>query len=139
MAEAEPDESLTEAFWAVARRLRQVNREALAPWDITPSQFRALGTLVRDGTMRLSDLSERLRIAPRSATEVVDALQDRGLVERLPDPHDRRATLVRLTEHGGDLARSLRSTRAAEAAGFFARLTDADRIELARILDTLRD
>ena len=139
MAEAEPDESLTEAFWAVARRLRQVNREALAPWEITPSQFRALGTLVRDGTMRLSDLSERLRIAPRSTTEVVDALQDRGLVERLPDPHDRRATLVRLTEHGADLARSLRSTRAAEAAGFFARLTDADRTELARILDTLRD
>ena len=50
--------------------------------------------------MRLSELSDRLHIAPRSATEVVDALEARGLVERRPDPSDRRATLVELTEHG---------------------------------------
>ena len=36
--------------------------------------------------MRPSVLAERLRIAPRSATEVVDALEARGLVERGPDP-----------------------------------------------------
>ena len=81
-AGAEAEETLSEAFWAVARQLRQLTREALAPWDVTPAQFRALGTLVRHGPMRLSELSEQLRIAPRSATEVVDALQERGLVER---------------------------------------------------------
>ena len=50
--------------------------------------------------MRPGALAEHLRIAPRSATEVVDDLQERGLVERAPDPADRRATLVRLTEAG---------------------------------------
>ncbi len=82
----EQDETLSEAFWAVARLLRRRNREALAPWDVTPSQSRAVGVLTRHGTMRLSELAEHLRIVARSATEVVDDLQERGLVERLPDP-----------------------------------------------------
>ena len=47
--------------------------------------------------MRPSALAEHLHIAARSATEVVDALEARGLVAREPDPDDRRATLVRPT------------------------------------------
>jgi DNA-binding MarR family transcriptional regulator len=138
VAEPEADESLSEAFGAVARQLRQVSREALAPWEITPSQYRAVATLVRHGPMRLSELSERLRIAARSTTEVVDALQAHGLVRRDPDPHDRRATLVRLTEHGSDVASAIRATRDAGAEVFFSRLPAADRADLSRILRTLR-
>ncbi|MGH7748194.1 MAG: MarR family transcriptional regulator, partial [Candidatus Dormibacteria bacterium] len=57
----EKDESLAEAFWSVARRLRHLSREALAPWDVTPSQSRAVGVLARRGTMRLSELALHLR------------------------------------------------------------------------------
>ena len=116
-----------------------MTREALAPWEVTPAQFRAIGTLVRHGPMRLSELSDHLRIAPRSTTEVVDALQEHGLVRREPDPNDRRATLVRLTDRGTDIATAIRATRDAGAEDFFARLAPADRAELARILRSLRD
>ena len=44
--------------------------------------------------MRLSELSDHLHIALRSANEVEDALESRGLVQRRPDPGDRRATLA---------------------------------------------
>jgi DNA-binding MarR family transcriptional regulator len=135
---SEPDDTLSDAFWAVARQLRGVSRKALAPWDVTPSQFRAIGNLVRHGPMRLTDLAEKLRIAPRSTTEVVDALQARGLVRRDPDPHDRRATLVRLTERGAEIATAIRATRDAGAEVFFSRLPEPDRAELTRILRTLR-
>ena len=80
-------------------------QEALAEWDVTPSQARALAVLRRGGPQRLGELAEHLRIAPRSATEVVDALAERGLVERRPDPADRRATLVALTAHGEEVSR----------------------------------
>ena len=90
--------SLAETFWQVARRLRHQSREALAPWGVSPSQLRALGVLLRHGAVRSGELAEHLRIAPRSATEVVDALAERGLVERRPDPEDRRATQVVATE-----------------------------------------
>ena len=67
--------------------------------------------------MRLSKLSEHLHIAPRSATEVVDALESRGLVRRSPDPDDRRATLVELTEHGLGVLEAIRGTEAGRVFG----------------------
>jgi DNA-binding MarR family transcriptional regulator len=133
------EETLADAFWAVTRRLRVQTRNALQPWHISPSQSRALGVLSRHGEMRLSAVAEHLRIAPRSATEVIDDLQQRGLAERRPDPSDRRATLVALTPDGAAKARAIEETRAAEAERLFAALNPADRAELARILRQLRD
>ena len=133
------DDALSEAFWAVARRLRERSQETLAPWDITPAHLRALRTLRRHGTMRLSELSDHLQIAPRSTTEVVDALEARNLVRRRADPGDRRATLVEVTEHGTDVLAAIRETRGTEAGRVFGRLSPADRAELARILSKLRD
>ena len=133
------DELLSEAFWAIARKLRERSAETLAPWDITPAHLRALRTLGRHGTMRLSEVSDRLQIAPRTATEVVDALEARDLVRRRADPADRRATLVEVTEHGAGILAEIRATRGTEADRVFGRLGPADRAELARILGQLRD
>ena len=133
------DETLSEAFRSVARQLRETSQEALAPWDITPSQLRALRMLARHGVMRLSALSDHLRIAARSATEVADALETRGLVERRPDPDDRRATLVELTEHGTSVLDAIRAVSGTAAERAFDRLSPADRVHLARILRKLRD
>ena len=133
------DESLADALMAVARQLRERSAETLAPWDITPAHLRALRTLTRHGTMRLSELSDRLEIAPRTATEVVDALQARDLVRRRADPADRRATQVEVTDHGAGVLAEIRATRGPEAGRIFGRLSRADRAELARILSKLRD
>lgn len=133
-----PDETLADAFRSVSRQLRETSQETLAPWDINPSQFRALRMLNHHGAIRLSDLSGRLHIAPRSATEVVDALESRGLVERRPDPSDRRATLVEVTAHGTGVLGAIRAARGTEAERIFDRLTPADRDHLARILRQLQ-
>lgn len=134
------DESLADSFWSVARRLRETSQETLAPWDITPAHLRALRVLKRHGTMRLSELSDYLHIAPRSATEVVDALEARGLVQRRPDPGDRRATLAELTGPGAEVLEAVRAaSRGAEAGRVFGKLSAEDRVELARILGQLRD
>jgi DNA-binding MarR family transcriptional regulator len=133
------NESLADAFGAVARQLREKSAETLAPWGITPAHLRALRTLHRHGTMRLSELSDHLQIAPRTATEVVDALESRHLVRRRADPGDRRATLVEVTEHGAGVMAEIRATRGIEAGRVFGRLSEADRADLARILGKLRD
>ena len=129
------DENLSEAFWSVARQLRETSQKTLAPWDITPSYLRALRVLTRHGRMRLSELSDHLHIAPRSTTQVVDALESRDLVQRQPDPDDRRATLVELTEHGVSVLDAIRGT---ESERVFGRLSPDDRTHLARILRKLR-
>lgn len=133
------DESLADAFWSVARKLRETSQETLAPWDITPAQFRALRVLRRNGVMRPSELSDRLQIAPRSTTEVIDALESRDLVRRRPDPDDRRATLVEVTEHGTGVLDAIRAVRGTEAERAFELLSSVDRADLARILRKLRE
>ena len=132
-------EPLSEIFWSVARKLRETDQETLAPWDITPAHLRALRALKRHGTMRLSELSDHLHIAPRSATEVVDALESRGLFRRQADPGDRRATLVELTESGVNTLEAIRAASGSEAERAFGRLSQTDRVHLARILRKLQD
>lgn len=133
------DETLSEAFRSVARQLREISQGFLAPWDISPSQLRALRVLMRHGVMRLTELSGHLHIAARSTTEVVDALQARGLVERRPDPGDRRAALIEVTDHGASVLDAIRVAQATEAERAFDRLSQTDRAHLARILRKLQD
>lgn len=132
------DDTLAEALRSVAHRLRRISVESLARWEVSPSQSRALRVVARHGAIRLTELSEHLRIAPRSATEVVDYLQAKGLVERRPDPQDRRATLVAITEHGIEIGAAIRSAQGAETERLFDRLSATDRNHLARILRKLR-
>jgi DNA-binding MarR family transcriptional regulator len=132
------DDSLPELFWSVARQLRHRSARTLAPWDISPSHSRALAVLQRHGVMRRSELAEHLRIAARSTTEVVDALEERGLIDRQPDPHDRRATLVTLTDDGTRVGNAIQQARADETVAFFSALNAEDQAELTRILRTLR-
>lgn len=147
---------LGDLMHVVFRRLRRRWSAQLEPLGMTPHQVRALRGVAEgagggigsgagaraasrpvaddDAGVRLRDLAERLRIAPRSATDVVDQLESRGLVERAADPADRRAVRIRLTDGGRGLLRRVHEARRTEAADFFALLAPADRAELARLL-----
>lgn len=144
---------LGDLMHAAFRGLRKRWMLQLAPFNLTPHQFRALNAVARAGEavpvggegvageevpgLRLKELAECLRIAPRSATEVVDQLAAKGLVERMPHPTDRRATLLSLTEEGGWLRKQVQADRKREADEFFSVLDPADRTALARILAQL--
>lgn len=102
----------SELIVRAARQLRRRWMASLEPWGITPHEFRALHTTTHgEESPRLSEIAERLRIAPRSATEVVDSLAAKGLVTRVPSPTDRRAILVEPTEAGRTLAREVEQER----------------------------
>jgi DNA-binding MarR family transcriptional regulator len=133
------DESLPELFLSVTRSLRHDSLESLAGFGVTPAQARALRVLSRHGSMRLSELSAHLRIAPRSVTEVVDDLEGKDLVRRRPDPYDRRATVVELTPTGTSTTDTIAAARVADAERTFERLTEHERETLARLLTKLRD
>jgi DNA-binding MarR family transcriptional regulator len=130
-------EVLGELLLRVARTQRRRWRDALAPWDLSPHQARALGVVCAGEGTRLSDLAEALHIAPRSATEVADALEARGLAVRSPDPTDRRAVVVTPTAAGRRVAQEVTEARAADTRDLFARLDPDQRAGLARILRAL--
>jgi DNA-binding MarR family transcriptional regulator len=64
--------------------------------DITLAQARVAARIGPKGT-RLSDLAEQAQVTKQTATALVDRLEASGYVERVPDPSDGRARLVRLT------------------------------------------
>lgn len=130
---------LPELVRGVARDLRRHAIRAAEPHGLHPHQLRALRTIAELDSPRPSDVAERLRIAPRSATEVVDALVERGLVERRAHPHDRRATILPLTDEGRRVMAAISGERDRAAEAYFAVLTAADRAELARLLGRLSD
>lgn len=76
-------------------------------FDIRPTHG-CVFRFIRDDGMRLTRLAELASITKQSAGEIVDDLVARGYAERVPDPADRRAKLIRLTDRG----------RAAQAKGF---------------------
>ncbi len=119
---------------ALARRLRRAHVEALADWEVTPGQARALRVLTGADGMRPSALADVLRIAPRSATEVVDALEQRGWVRREPDPTDRRATRLVPTDDGRQLVERIDDVRREASQRVLDVLTPAQRRTLHQIL-----
>ena len=59
-----------------------------------------LGRLDREGSVSVSDLASAERVRPQSMAQTVGELESQGLVERRPDPDDRRRALVELTADG---------------------------------------
>ena len=95
-------------------------RRAGSPYELSPGRL-LRETLVTSGTM----------------TNRVDRLAARGLVERLPDPHDRRGVLVRLTAEGkATVDHAFEQLLEAERT-FLAGLPERDRTRLAGLLRTL--
>ena len=67
--------------------------------DIRPTHG-CVFRFVQDEGLRLTDIAERAKLTKQSVGEIVDDLVERGYAKRIPDPDDRRAKLICLTERG---------------------------------------
>jgi DNA-binding MarR family transcriptional regulator len=117
----------------------------------TPDMFRALGELdisltqVKllhalddpDGEPSLKDLAECLSLSLPAASRAIDALHQRGYVDRREDEHDRRVKRVRITAVGAGALRRLNETRLAQLEEFAATMSGAERRRLAAALAPL--
>jgi DNA-binding MarR family transcriptional regulator len=129
-------EALTRASW----RLRRASVKELSPLGLTFAQSRVLRILARQGEpMRMGDLAARFEVAPRSATSMVDSLEELNLVERRADPTDRRSVLVGLTPDGLALMDRIGELRRASAQALFVRLTPAQQQQLLDLLSVLNE
>jgi hypothetical protein len=79
-----------ELFWLLRRALHTMRRDVRERVDLTPSRHRLLRVVARAEPQRQTALAAALDVVPRSITSLVDDLERSGLVERRPDPTDRR-------------------------------------------------
>jgi len=89
---------------ATARLLRAAFDARLAPLDLNLTQASLIGYVHEFGATTQTELADRLGIGRAAIGSVIDHLQHRGLVERLPKPDDRRVWLVAITDAGAELA-----------------------------------
>jgi DNA-binding MarR family transcriptional regulator len=115
-----------------ARRLRQE-----AGTDLSPSMTAALATIGRHGPLTPSELAARERIQRPTATRVLAKLEELELVQRTPDPQDRRSSLVATTPAGSALLDELRTRKTAFLAERLQGLTPEERATLDRAADIL--
>jgi MarR family multiple antibiotic resistance transcriptional regulator len=81
----------------------------LRPLGVSSAGGLVLGQLRDHGAMSPSDLGKRLIVTRATVTGVVDSLERRGYVQRLPNPHDRRGVIVQLTPEGLEVVAQVRT------------------------------
>lgn len=95
-------------------------RSDAAGRGLTVVRAEVLWVLARDGPLRQTDLAKSLRVTPHNVTVLIDALEGAGLVRRAPDPRDRRAILLELTDTGQATAHTLVAEQRRTAQLLFA-------------------
>jgi DNA-binding MarR family transcriptional regulator len=137
-----PKGDATRILDELSRLVRQLSRLSGGPEEgppLTATQRLALFELVDQGPVRLNDLAARMGASAPTASRAVDALDELGLVDRKPDPADRRALQLDLTPEGRRSVEE-RKARVLEAVRpAVAKLTAAEREQLASLLARLAD
>jgi DNA-binding MarR family transcriptional regulator len=129
----------------VVGRLSRLARELEARLEpvykehgLEPGWHDVLATLRRSGQMRVTDLTTAMMIGSSGTTKRLDRLEKAGLVERAPDPNDRRGTLIDLTAGGRRLIDTLTPAHLDNERNLIASLTSEEQATLIELLRKLR-
>jgi len=106
--------------------------------DVTPAQGRVFQRIAPGGS-RLTELAVQAGITKQSAGFLIDQLEHGGYVERVPDPADGRARLVRVADRGARSVEASRGIVAQVEAEWTAHLGERRMAQLRRILTDLRE
>ena len=126
---------LREPYRIASERLHERLAEAGHP-DVRAPHGNVFAFL-DDGGTRVSELARRAQVTKQSMAELVAHLERHGYVERVPDPLDRRAKLVRSTRRGAEVYAVARRFVAETEAEWTRTLGRAKMHELRRILEEL--
>ena len=125
-----------DALVRLSHLVQHVFAEVARAHDLTAQQLQLVCVLIGE-PLGMTELSRLMRLERSSMTGLVDRVQKRGLVAREPDPADRRAWRVALTEQGSGLATRAHDDVVARLDSLVAGLDGADRRRLAAILELM--
>jgi DNA-binding MarR family transcriptional regulator len=129
------EERLTEALVRTTFHVTAVMTRIAAEHDLSLTQVRVLG-IVSDRRVRVTDLAARTGLDKSTMSGLVDRAVARGLLRRERSPHDGRVVEVVATEAGARLVAEIRAAGMRELAPMVDAVPPAERVGLARLLDT---
>ena len=107
------------------------------PDELTPSRLSALATVAAAEPLAVGELAKRMAVSTPTVSHIVDALDKRGLIARLPDPHDRRVCRLTTSEAGVELLEELGRRTTGILTDRIDRLPPAQQTALAAALPAL--
>jgi DNA-binding MarR family transcriptional regulator len=113
--------------------------ERLGPLGLTPAHVGSLRIIAGSSGSSQQAIAERLGMFPSRFVALVDELQERGLVERLENPRDRRIYLLQLTAEGKRILRSIGRVAREHQDALLAALKTDERELLASLLSRIAD
>lgn len=130
----DPERSLGFLVHDISRLLRRDFNRRVQPLGLTQSQWQAIAHLSRQEGISQAALADIMEVQPISLARLIDRMEAAGWVERHPDPRDRRATRLFLS----DKARPLLAEMKALGAGTREQAMDGlSRTEQDALIDTL--
>jgi DNA-binding MarR family transcriptional regulator len=114
--------------------------DLVQPFDLTPSSGLVLGILAdAEAPLPPNQIAERLIISRASVTSLLDSLERRGYVQRLPHSTDRRMLLIQLTPKGRQIAHEFRLVVHQNEKVWLATLSEDEQDHLISVLRRLQD
>ncbi len=126
--------------WRLAKHLERATQRVFAEFGLNLGEFDVLATLRRTGPpyqLTPTQMFGTMMISSGTMTHRLDRLEKAGLVARIPDPSDRRSTLIQLTDKGFGLIESAIEAHVANEHTILSRLEASEREALAKLLREL--
>ena len=124
-------------FARVYNRMECRLGQSLATHGLSVSQFDVLATLRHGEGITQQELAERLLVTKGNVVGLIDRVGAAGWVERRPDPDDRRANRLYLTDAGRKLLAEVFPCHAADIRAAFGRFSEAELRQMHQLLERL--
>jgi DNA-binding MarR family transcriptional regulator len=133
-------EAIVDRIGAIDRRIKRELEATLVEQGLTHGEWQVLTNLFHEGEPYCSspgELASGLELSSGAMTNRLDRLEARGLVRRRPDPDDRRAVQVELTQEGRDTWEASANAQARKEALIASALGEREKVQLNTLLRKL--
>jgi len=137
MSDTLEDERLARALVALSHQVVHMFTEVGRTFRLSQQQVRLLCAINASGNVGMSELGRQTQLEKSNLSNLVDRLEQRGLVLRTRDPDDRRVTYVELTEEGTELAVRSHAEVVARVNKMAGRLPAAEQAQLTTAVDRM--
>lgn len=127
--------ALARGFMSVRRRETKTIRDG----GLTVAQFAVIEVLYHKGDLPVSVITEKSLTTSGNMTMVISNLKKRDLVERYPNPQDKRSYLVKLTDKGKKLFEEIFPSHLENINQIFSVLEEEEKEELIRLMKKIGD
>ncbi len=130
-------EHLTSCLFQLKQRLAQAQRQTDQQFGLAPVHWHVLGLLHSGAIETMGDVAAKLCVSKGAATQILDVLVAKQLVQRTPDQHDRRVVRLQLTAQSQQITDHFQQYMAETVADLFAVLSDAELAQLDQLIDKI--